>query len=344
MNGGKSFAAKAARVLAAPVPAWIYSVVFFFSAFSVAQASAPPDVLFEQSSLDGVEGKGNYLVPLAEHRPPPTGVFHMIMWQPNPSRSDGMLVPTGWRAGDKTGFYPSDPVDRHQGGFRDAPGSSVLQIDGDTVGAYINSADLPGGSNGYKMMMTPETSVAPEAQVHPFAQSGRAILVSLELQVPTAVDAHHAGSTTYVSADLLFVDRSRGTKISYGCNLFFNGHPHRELGGHVRLDEDSHNMMINSVVGMDNAWLITQPGSAISQSAPWRGWKTFRFAITEKSFIAALSAYNQQAAGVSMNPGDYTFAKFHLNAELNYRTSAAELGWSMRHARVVVEDSALVSQ
>jgi len=189
-------------------------------------------------------------------------------------------------------------------------------------------------------------SVAPAEQVQPFAQSGRAILVSLELQVPTAVDEHHAGSTTYVSVDLLFVDRSRGTKISYGCNLFFNGHPHRELGGHIRLDEDSQNMMVNSVVGMDNAWLITQPGSAVSQSAPWRGWKTFRFAITEKNFIAALSAYNQRdgAGKASINPADYAFAKFHLNAELNFRASAAELGWSMRHAKVVVEDSSLVSE
>lgn len=337
MNRCRSFAA-----IAVLGPARLVSLVLCISVFCVAHASAPPEVLFEQTSLGGVEG--NYLVPLAQHRPPSSGAFHMILWQPNPNRSDGMLVPTSWRAGDKTGFYPSEPVAGHQSAFRDVPGSSVMQIDGDTVGAYINSADLREGSNGYKMMMTPETSIGPEAQVHPFTQSGRAMLVSLELQVPTAVDAHDAGSRTYVSVDLLFVDSSRGTKISYGCNLFFNGHPHRELGGHIRLDEPSHNMMVNSVVGMDNAWLVTLPGSAISQSAPWRGWKTFRFAITQQSFMAALSAYNQQAPGVSTNPADYAFAKFHLNAELNYRTSAAELGWSMRHARVVAEDAALLSQ
>lgn len=270
----------------------------------------------------------------------------MVLWQPNPNRADGTLVPVDWKAGDKTGFYPSAPLDKHQAGFRNAPGVSVLQIDGNTVGAYLNSADLPEGSHNFKMMMTPELSVAPAAQVHPFAQGGRAILVSLDLQVPTAADGHNPGSLTYVSADLMFVDRTRGTKISYGCNLFFNGHAHREAGGHIRLDEDSQNMMINSVVGLDNAWLVAQPGSAVSQSEPWRGWKTFRFAITEKNFDAALAAFAQKDPGtkVSITPADYAFAKFHLNAELNFRAAPAELGWSMRNAKIVVENASLVRE
>jgi hypothetical protein len=333
----RGLAAVFATVLQLAFPA-----VGCFSLFSVATAYSPSDVLFEQSSLDGVEG--NYIVPTVQHRPPTPGIFHIILWQPNPNRADGMLVPTDWKAGEKTGFYPSSPVDRHQAGFRNAPGTSTLQIDGDTVGAYINSADLPEGSHLYKMMMTPEMSVAPAAQVRPFAQTGRIIVVSLELQVPTAVDEHRDGSESYVGADLLFLDRSHGTRISYGCNLFFNGHPHRELGGHIRVDEDSQNMMVNSVVGMDDAWLTALPGSAVSQSAPWKGWKTFRFAITEKNFIDALNAYHERAAGagVSIHPGDYTFAKFHLNAELHFKNSAAALGWSMRHAKIVIEDAATV--
>jgi len=333
MNEASSFIVSAAVVLTLSLTG-----AGSLNSLSVTQANASSDVLFEQPSLDGVEG--NYLVPPAAHRPPPAGTFHMILWQPNPNRPDGMLVPTEWIAGDKTGFYPSAPVDRHQASFRNGSGISTLQIDGDTVGAYINSADLPAGSHKFKMMMTPEMSIAPPAQVHPFLRPGRAILVSLELQVPTAVDAHNDGSETYVSADLLFVDYSRGTKISYGCNLFFNGHPHREPGGHIKLDEDSQSMMINSAVGLQGGWLTVEPDSAVSQGAPWRGWKTFRFAITERNFIEALNAFNRQeaAARPSVNPADYGFAKFHLNAELHFRTSAAELGWSMRHAKIVISD------
>jgi hypothetical protein len=329
MNGGNMhFIARGATVLAL-----VSYLVGCLSSGPVAQASAPADILFEQPSLDGIAG--HFFVPPAVHHPPPQGVFALILWQPNPNRPDGMLTPTGWGAGLKTGFYPSDPVTSHQAGFRDAPGTSTVQVDGETVGAYINSADLPEGSHRYKMMITPEFLAAPAARVHPFAHAGRAILTSLELQVPTAVDAHIAGSETYVSADLVFVDPDRGTKISYGCNLFFNGHPRRRAVGNIRLDRDTQNMMINSVVGLQSDRLTVQRGSAVSQSAPWNGWKAFSFAITEKNFAQALGALKQQNPGASVNPADYAFVGFHLNAELHFSTSAAELGWSMRHAKIV---------
>ena len=147
----------------------------------IGQAAALEETLFEQPSLDGIAG--NFFVPPAAHKPPPVGIFSLILWQPNPNRGDGMLVPTQWAAGAKTGFYPSAPVDRHQSGFRDIPGTTTVQADGDTVGAYINSADLPAGSHKYKMMITPQYLASPAGRVRPFGQSGRAILISLELQV-----------------------------------------------------------------------------------------------------------------------------------------------------------------
>jgi hypothetical protein len=145
MTGARTFIVTAAAVLALSL-----SGASSLHSLSAAEAYLPSDVLFEQPSLAGVEG--NYIVPPAARRPPPPGIFHMILWQPNPNRSDGMLVPTDWGAGERTGFYPSAPVDRHQAGFRNSPGTSTVQIDGDTVGAYINSADLPAGSHKYKMM------------------------------------------------------------------------------------------------------------------------------------------------------------------------------------------------
>jgi len=245
-----------------------------------------------------------------------------------------MLVPTQWAAGAKTGFYPSAPVDKHQSGFRDIPGTTTVQADGDTVGAYINSADLPAGSHKYKMMITPQYLASPAGRVRPFGQSGRAILISLELQVPTALDAHSGGSETYVSADLTFKDPNGRTKISYGCNLFHNGHP-RGPDGHVRLDTDSQNMMINSAVVSGNQWLTLQRGSAVGQSAPWMGWKVFAFAITEKNFEAGLRALRESIPTASIDPADYEFMGFHLNAELHFNDAPAQLGWSMRHVKIV---------
>jgi hypothetical protein len=329
-------------VKAVPFRAAVVTVLV--TLFANAQAHASSSILFEQPSLDGVAG--NFFVPPAEHKPPPTGVFVLILWQPNPNRPDGMLVPAAWLAGEKTGFYPSAPIDKHEAGFRNAPETTTVQADGDTVGAYINSADLPEGSHQFKMMITPQIVMPAAKQPKPYEQAGRAIVVSLELQVPAAVDAHRDGSETYVNADLVFVDHTRGTKISYGCNLFFNGHRHRQAGGHIRLDEDTQNTMINSVVGLDSEWLSALRGSAVSQSEPWRGWKVFKFAITERNFSQALEALERvtRAAKPSLRPGDYSFVQFHLNAELHFRSSPAALGWSMRHARIAVEDAASVDQ
>ncbi len=80
--------------------------VFLGRHFMLARAHASTEVLFEQPSLDGVAGE-HFLVPVAVHKPPTDGVFHMILWQPNPNRTDGMLVPVDWNAGEKTGFYPA---------------------------------------------------------------------------------------------------------------------------------------------------------------------------------------------------------------------------------------------
>jgi hypothetical protein len=332
---------KGLSVRAAVVLSLTSLLIGCLSSAAGAQANAAPTVLFAQPSMDGIVN--NFFVPPAEHRPPPVGIFSLLLWQPNPNREDGELVPTEWAAGEKTGFYASLPLARHQAGFRNAQGSSTVQADGDTVGAYINSTDLPAGSHQFKMMITPQIIFAPADQVRPYEQSGRALVVSLELQVPTAVDGHNDGSDTYVNADLVFVDRNRNTKISYGCNLFFNGHPHRRPVGNIALDLDTQNTMINSALGWQHDWL-TALGSSASQSAPWKGWKAFNFAITEKNFASALAALNQKNpdARASVNPADYTLVQFHLNAELHFKTSAAELGWSMRHAKIVITDAALI--
>jgi len=336
-NKVKRLSARTAVVLPLLAP-----IVGYLPSGTAAQTSATPIILFEQPSLSDIAG--NFFVPPAEHSPPRVGVFTLILWQPNPNQQDGELVPTGWPAGEKTGFYPSAPLARHQAGFRDMPGTSTVQADGDTVGAYITSTDLSAGSHQFKMMITPQIIFAPADQVRPYDQAGRAIVVALELQVPTAMDAHNDGSDTYVNADLVFVDRNRNTKISYGCNLFFNGHPRRRPVGNIAVDSDTQNTMINSAVGLQRDWVTALRGSAVSQGAPWQGWKAFNFAITENNFVSALAALNQKNpdAHASVNPSDYTLVQFHLNAELHFKTSAAELGWSMRHAKIVITDATVL--
>ena len=179
-------------------------------------------MLFEQPQESSIAG--HLVVPLANHTPPPKGVFGLVLWQPNPNVSNGQLVPTAWDAGAQTGFTPASPLTATQLGFQPKAGTSTAQMDGDTVGAYLNSADLPGAPAGQKMMITPQFIFTAGNEPVPFAGSNSSLGASMDLQIPTAV-----GSDTYVLADFLFVGPN-GVRISYGVKIFSNGEATQQTG------------------------------------------------------------------------------------------------------------------
>src|SRR5580658_9301740 len=115
-------------------------------------------VLFQQPQESGIAGQ--FFVPLATHTSPQTGIFELVLWQPNPDTADGELVSTTWDAGSETGFAPTSPSTA-QLGFQNQAGTSTAQMEGGTVGAYINSANLPGSPAGQKMMISPQFLFTP---------------------------------------------------------------------------------------------------------------------------------------------------------------------------------------
>lgn len=311
--------------------------IFFFADLP-ANALAGDVVIFEQPALDGLAG--NFCVPPATKQPPPSGIFSTILWQPNPNRIDGTLYPSTWDAGEKTGFHLQPPVSNYSGSFRSTTGSSTLQIQGDTIGVYLNSADLPAGSPGMKFMITPQYTIPKEARIHPFATPEVSVIATLELQIPTAVDEQVKRNNTYANAVLLFTDATSGTKLSYTGGFFFNGHANsRENIGY---DIPTQSFMIQSPLRTNSTWTTMLPDSAPQQGTPWLGWKKFNFAITEENFKTALLAVKNAAptSRASMNPADYSLDHFHLNAEMHFQTNAAptELGWSMRNARMFIRN------
>ena len=151
-------------------PRWALWILLLCAALPAAARAQPaaspgaqgsPQILFEQPMLGGIAG--NFHVPPAEHKYPADKPFNLVLWQPNPTRPDGQLVPTDWKAGDRTGFYPAAPLLAHQAAFRNAAGASTVQIDGGTVGVYLNSHDLPKGSPGNKMMIRRRSSLLPSS-------------------------------------------------------------------------------------------------------------------------------------------------------------------------------------
>jgi hypothetical protein len=298
-----------------------------------------PKVLFEQAAVDDLAR--SFLVPLADPlhpNPPPADRLVLVLWQPNPKRSDGTLVPTSWTAGDNTGFYPT-PLLEHQLGFEDRYGTTTVQAQGGVVGAYLNAQEVSPATDFGKLMIAPAFRWSDVSAARPFSDPAQALSVSLELQVPTASDAHRPGSLAYIVSELEFTDRVSGTKLSYGSGLFGNGYPDSNSVD-IRFDAESQTIMINALDDDGSPTLLRVPGSDHFTGTPWRGWRRFSYAITGRAFRFALDRVRDRYpnANASQDPADYQLTMFALNAEVQHSGGPAELGWSMRNARIVLQD------
>lgn len=250
----------------------------------------------------------------------------LVLWQANRYQQNGELIPTGWDAGSQTGFTPLTAMTA-QLGFEDTVNTSTAQMEGDTVGAYINSQDLPQSSADQKMMITPEFVFAAGSQPMPFVSPQSSLSGSMDLQVPTAV-----GSDAYVVLDLLFKSLN-GVRVSYGVKIFHNGGDDSTGTGY---DQPSNSYMLNSALGFDDRYVTRASDSASATGTPWQGWNHFDWSISEAQFVSGLQYLATQfpAAVTSTDPTQYVLAEIHLNAEFHTLGQPAALGWSMRELKV----------
>ena len=289
---------------------------------SNSRSSGTTTVLFSQPQVSEIAA--HFFVPLAVHEAPPKGTFEMVLWQPNPNSSNGLLVPTAWDAGSVTGFTPASSLPTTQLGFQNQTGTSTAQMDSDSVGAYVNSTDLPGSPAGQKMMITPQFSFAPGSEPVPFASSGSTLNSSMYLQIPIA-----SGRKTYVVADYLFKGPN-GVRLSFGVKIFSNGGHHPVMG--TGYDVPSNTYMLNSPLLPNQRYVTVTTGSATATGTPWLGWQQFSWSVSEAQFVAGLQFLATQYPGTveTVDPTQYVLEEVHLNAELHFNPNPAELGWSMR--------------
>jgi hypothetical protein len=284
--------------------------------------------LFDQPLESGIAN--NLFVAHVTKAGMPKGTFDLVLLQPNPYTSTGYLVPTSWDAGSKTGFVPTSPSIA-QLGFRNQVGTSTAQMEGDTVGAYLNSKDLPTTLSNQLMMISPQYIFPSGTTPVPFASSGSVLNGEMDLQIPTAV-----GKKTYVSADLSFLD-ANGVRISYSVNLFHNGIT-GSLPISTNFNAAENIYILGAPLEAGQQFLSLVQGSASVTGAPWVGWRHFQWTIDRAQFVAALKYLVAKFPGkiTSTDPTQYVLVEVHLNAEFKYSPAPAELGWSMRGLKLWV--------
>jgi hypothetical protein len=305
------------------------AVLTLTAAVAVGSSSvAATNDLFDQPLEGGIVS--NMFVAHVTKAGMPKGTFDLVLLQPNPFTSNHYLVPTSWDAGSKTGFVPASPS-ISQLGFRNQVGTSTAQMEGDTVGAYLNSRDLPTTLSNQLMMISPQYIWPTGSTPVPFASSGSVLNGEMDLQIPTAV-----GKKTYVSADLSFLDPN-GLRISYSVNLFHNGIT-RGLPISTNFNAAEHYYILGAPLEAGGQFLSLVNGSASITGAPWVGFRHFQWTISQAQFVAALKYLETKFPGkiTSTDPTQYELVEVHLNAEMNYSPAPAELGWSMRGLKLWV--------
>ncbi len=151
-------------------------------------------------------------------------------------------------------------------------------MEGNTVGAYLNSKDLPTTLSNQLMMISPQYIWPSGSTPVPFASSGSVLNGEMDLQVPTAV-----GKKTYVSADLSFLD-ANGVRISYSVVLFHNGINAGSLPISTNFNAAEHIYILDAPLKAGQQFISLVSGSASATGAPWTGFRHFQWTISQSQF------------------------------------------------------------
>jgi hypothetical protein len=302
-------------------------------------------VIFEQPDLHGVAG--NFFVPSSaaeKNRYPISPSFKLIFWQGNPFQANGELVSSSWDAGARTGLDVAPDRDA-QFSLRASGPSTTVQIKGRSVGVYLNSADLATSrfQADPKMMITPVVDL-PDKDVFPFAEPAQSLYQSLRLQIPTAVSQNRPHNTVYAVSDFLFVDRTTGAKLSYEVVLFhYDPHAPTLTRAGLRktevglFDPPTHSYQVGNPLSTLSRLNEPADGSALYATQPWRGARRIAFTISGRNFKAGLESLKAHGTfNGSLDPADYAFRQWHLNAEMQYDQTPTQIGWSLSDTKILL--------
>jgi hypothetical protein len=287
-------------------------------------------VLFVQPTVSGI----NWVCPPSGPNVPKKQ-YVMNFVQADRFTGDGNPVVSTVDVSALTGFAPVNPATA-QRGFQNASGHSVAQMEGGTVGAYLNSNDLAPSASDSKLMITPEYRwILPPwtdfTAPIPLSGPGLVLHEAFDLQVPKC----SGGNDVFVNMGHLFTDPN-GVQLTYNVAVFHNNLANPGVG--ISLDAPTQNYILTNPLGVVTTYCTPTAGSSFYTPTPWSGFMHFEWSCSYQQFQAALHALDAAFPGVltTFDPAQYRLSTTHLNAEVHTLGSAAtiELGWSMKNLEI----------
>ncbi len=187
---------------------------------------------------------------------------------------------SGWNVGEFTGVESPTPVGNYQLGVDNAAyGSSAVQMSGTTVGAMVNTLNIPGGSGYNNNLANAQVQYKWIASdnLRPWAHTTSNFNFSFKLQIPKS---HFSGGAVgYVLASFLVTD-GKGHNLWIQPQVYdVRGVNSNGIHEFVGYDKGTATVFVNTMYGPGTRYCTQSSGSSSSTGSTWSGWQVYSESI-----------------------------------------------------------------
>jgi len=255
--------------------------------YSIGNAPNPAAYFQQQPAASGINGA--LYVAGSSAPEPPNNVFGLVALEAPPVS----YVGTAWNAGNLTGFTPTVQNYTTQLGYANTSGNNpttTAQMQGNTVGAYLQSVDFPGGSSDGSICIAAVVNIAAPIEGSPWAAGG-SLNAQFGFQVPTATTTTAA---PFASANAVLTSSVDGTEIILQAVLLNLGSTSTAVFS--GLDSDGSISFGVPLVAGNSQYVSMASGSAGYLTAPTTGgYLSYNFSFSSTQFAAILAYLASQA-------------------------------------------------
>jgi hypothetical protein len=288
---------------------------------SVSITGSGGTTLLQQPTVTGIAG--NLFVTGATGAgggDPPNGTFALVSDQTNPLTGSGLFQVNTWDPSAFTGFKVNNPSGSQLAYA--ATGTSpttIAQYEGNTVGVYLQAADLPSGTD---QMIAAQTFYA---GLNLFTSSSVVLGESMMLQVPTS-----NGATPFISVKHFFSGPG-GANFDISVLLFHNGATNARAPN-ITYDAHTHAYVLEIALGAASSAPYLTSITGAYTGTPYTGFTPLAWSISQPQVVAALQALQaaQPMIFTTTDPTKYLVTNIHVNAEIRGLPNSDTLGWSMK--------------
>ena len=276
--------------------------------------------LLQQATVTGISG--NLFVAGAKGAgggDPPKGTFAMVSDQTNPLTGSGLFQVNTWDPSALTGFKPNNPSGAQLAYAATGP-TTIAQYEGNTLGVYLRSADLPSGAD---QMIAAQTFYA---GLNLFTSSSVVLNESMMLQVPAS-----DGATPFIAVKHFFSGPTPNANFDIAVLLFHNGAT-KAPAPSITYDAHTNAYVLEVALGAASSAPYLTSITGEYTGTPYTGFTPLAWSISQPQVVAALKALQAAYPAIytTTDPTQYQITNMHVNAEIRGLPNTDTLGWSMQ--------------